>query len=574
MTVPFNSDPARGDAGPRDAASGDAASGDSASVNAARGESSVRRRDERHLAVWMWAALVVATIARVAWLGDKPFWRDEAWVALLVDDPMSAATDGRAVPLGFLFLTRLLAALPAAPEITYRLFPLLCGIALLPVLWKLTLVLGQSRRTAVAVAWLAAGIQPFIYYSRELKSYQVDLLLAALVPLLALVAFDREKPQRPAQAGLFATMIAAPWLSFGAIFPICAMLAWGWLAGWGRGASGERRSWIACTLAFVASFAAVYVLALGNQSSDPWMQAYWRYYLGSDNRFFLPLRMIVALWNYCSISTTYIFRDLWPAAVFVAAVGAWTWPRPQRRFLVFYYFGTAAFCAAAASIDRYLLVNGRHLLFAVPVLLLWVANGLNVFGARAGALGATEDLGVGHRIRRLIPAAVALGIPVILALAWSAQAVDHRIGRYRTNSTNFFRFDVLEDVDGAIEAGEKLIRDGEPLLVSRKCAYAFQFYNEGRLHDATYCRRHCADFFKRAEAWLAKLDGPGWMMVGEEDRRSFGRFLDEQGFAYRQRAEVKGVKLWRVTRVAVKPSKRGARTKSQSTKTPTTTWPQ
>ena len=29
------------------------------------------------------AALVVAAVVRVAWLADKPFWRDEAWVAAL-----------------------------------------------------------------------------------------------------------------------------------------------------------------------------------------------------------------------------------------------------------------------------------------------------------------------------------------------------------------------------------------------------------------------------------------------------------------------------------------------------------
>ncbi|MFN2427475.1 MAG: hypothetical protein ABR587_13625, partial [Candidatus Binatia bacterium] len=116
-------------------------------------------RYERILTVLFWAAMAVALVARVAFLADKPFWRDEAWVALLVDDPMRAAADGRAAPVGFLLLTRMASALPWPPEVTFRLFPLACGLALLPVLWKLTLALGGSRRAAVAATWLAAGLQ-------------------------------------------------------------------------------------------------------------------------------------------------------------------------------------------------------------------------------------------------------------------------------------------------------------------------------------------------------------------------------------------------------------------------------
>src|SRR4029079_14835025 len=125
--------------------------------------------------VWFWAAIALAVAVRVAFLADKAFWRDEAWVALLVRDPLQAATDGRAAPFGFLLLTRLVAAIsPGPPEITYRLIPLAAGVAAVPLVARLALALGGSRAVALTAAWLAAGMQGLVYYSRELKSYDLD----------------------------------------------------------------------------------------------------------------------------------------------------------------------------------------------------------------------------------------------------------------------------------------------------------------------------------------------------------------------------------------------------------------
>lgn len=482
----------------------------------------------------MGSAVALAVVVRVLFLADKPLWRDEAWVALVSADPVAAATGGRAAPLGFLAITRFVVGLDLASlEISYRMVPLLCGIAAVPLLAYWALALGASRIPALAVAWIAVGFAPLVYYSRELKSYDLDFLLAVVVPLFALRGFDSSPSSAASRWSLVVCVALTPWLSFGGIFAVCAVLAWGWIAWWPRLDKVQRRHWLATTFVFVASFAAVYAIALGTQASDGWTQSYWKHPLAADRNLALPAQFALALWKYASISTRYFFPDSWPLVAALAGVGAWTWPRPQRGFLVFLYVVTAAACATAAVMDRYLLVSGRHLLFVAPVLLLWTAGGLAAIG------------------RRLSPRAgpaVALATAVAASLWWSAESISFRVGEVRTRPQYFFRFDILQDMDLAIEAAARLVPKGEPVLVSRKSSYAFQLYNRDRISRAHYCERLCAGFTRIATKWLSKVKSRGWMILTDEDTRSLGRLLHKEGFQYRSRADLRGVALWEIER--------------------------
>ncbi|MFN2377029.1 MAG: hypothetical protein ABR538_10855 [Candidatus Binatia bacterium] len=491
-------------------------------------------REYRLCTPGMWAAMAVAVVGRVAFLADKPLWRDEAWVALIAADPLAAAADGRAAPLGFLFLTRLVAGLGLGPpEVSYRLLPLLCGLALLPLLAMWARALGASHRVALAAVWIAAGLQPFVYYSRELKSYDIDLLLAVLAPLLGMAGFGGAAPRAGARWAFLACVCIAPWVSFGGIFAVGALLAWGWLVWLPRADAGARLAWIAASAGFLTSFAAVYALALGNQASDPWMQAYWQYHLKADRALPLPRQLAVAAWQYVDASTAYLVPVGRAAVLAVAVLGAWRWPPPGRALLLFCYVGTAAVCVAAAVMDRYLLAHGRHLLFAAPVLVLWFANGLSQIGRLLGP--------------RLGPALV-LGLPMALSLSWTWDSVEHRLGSYRTSATHFFRLDMLHDVDAAIVEAKKLMRPDEPLLVSRRSAYAFQFYNQGRIRGATYCDRHCNAFRGITLKWLKGLDKAGWVMMSDEDAAWFLDLLVRAGFRHEPQGSARGVKLWKVER--------------------------
>jgi hypothetical protein len=500
------------------------------------------RSDDRYLRWFLWGAVALALFVRVAFLESKPFWRDEAWVALLVGDPMRAAADARAVPVGFLFLVRLTSWIPALPpEVTYRLVPLLCGVAVVPLLARLATALGASQRAGVIAAWVAAAAHPLVYYSRELKSYDIDLLLAVLLPLAALRGFTGSAPSARARAVLAASLVAGPWVSFAGLFPIGAVLSWGWLAWWKDLGASLRRDWLLSSAAFLVSFAIVYVVALGAQSTSEVQYRFWdRFLVGSGPSPFLE-QAWEAVRRLVSITMSYPFGDMKTPAMLLATIGAWTWPRSGRRYLLWLAAAMAGLCLTAAAMDRYIIVQGRHLLFAVPVVILCVAHGLDEIAARLG---------------RHVGTIVALALPVLVAVSWTQEQIDSRTRTYHSNWARFFRYDVLHDVEGALDKAADDIPAGDPVLVTNKNSYAFQFYRKGRLPDATYCVRYCFDFKERAIKWLDGVEGRGWILMTDEEIKSMTKLLDKHGFDRRQRSVASGIRLWQIDRVGDKPVKK------------------
>jgi len=473
-------------------------------------------------------AIVLAIVVRVLFLDAKPFWRDEAWVAMLVDEPSRAIADGRAVPFGFLWLVRMTRALvPAPPEVSYRIIPLLVGIAFVPLLSRAAKTFGARPWVGVLAAWFAAGLLPLIYYSRELKSYDIDLFVALACPMLAVAGFDGSAPKRGARIALMVLVIVAPWVSYACIFPIAALLAWGWLA-WALRATPElRRDLFLCSAAFTASFAAAYFLTISSQVASPRLLSYWTpYLLGGGPS--LGSRIVKGVTEYFRASTMYFFSSQWKVLVPIAALGALTWPRAQRSFLLWMYFAAAALCIVAALTNHYLIAHGRHLLFALPPLLLWAGQGLWTLARPLGP--------------RFRPAALA--VVAAFALYSGYDSVRTRIVPYHTNRMEFFRRDVLQDVDQAIAALEPLVAPDDRVILSLRTAYAFQFYRHGRLPRAMYCERACPDWDRRARDWLAVVPGRAWLILADEEAKSMKDFFLLTTFTAEERIVLRGVSIW------------------------------
>ena len=379
-----------------------------------------------------------------------------------------------------------------------RWLPLCAGLAFLPALARLATELGAATTTRLAAVWLAAGLPALVYYSRELKPYGLDALAAAVVPLLALLGFGGSGAARRA---LIVALALLPWLTFGALFPALAVLAWGWTARWRGLPAAARRDWAIATAAFGASALAAWAFAWRGQMAGPGLRRFWGDWLlaGSD---LSPLqKLLVGAERYLAVSVSYLFpRPLALPALALAALGAATWPAPQRRLLLWLHLGAAAFCiAAGAATDRYLLVEGRLLLFAAPTILLWVAQGLGTIGrwTRAGGL--------------------VLAVPIAASLWWSQQALVHRARATTTDPILYFRQDVLHDVDVIVALAAEIVPAGDPVLVSRYSAYAFQVYARGRLAQATYCKVYCFDEDGFVRDWLAGVTDAGWVILTDEE---------------------------------------------------------
>ena len=477
-------------------------------------------------------AIVVAIVVRFLLLDAKPFWRDEAWVALLVDHPLRAITGGRPVPFGFLWLIRLTrVVVPGPPEISYRFAPLLAGVAIVPLLARMATTLGAMRWVAVSAAWTAVGLAPLVYYSRELKPYGIDMLLAVLVPTLAVAGFEGARGRRGPRMALLTVLLVAPWVTYAGIFPIAAMLAWSWLVQARGATSGQRRDLLLCSAAFAASFLASYLLATASQVANPRLMIYWdSRMLGHGDAPFWS-RLATGVTEYVQLSTTYFFATSWKPILAVASVGAVTWPRPHRLLLLWMYAGAAVFCLAASLTDHYLIAHGRHLLFALPPLLLWTAQGLWTLARPLGS--------------RLRPVVTVL-LPIAFALQLSAESVSRRVDSHPTNITEFFRYDTLQDVDDAIAAAEPLVEPEDAVIVSLRTGYAFQFYRRGRLPQAIYCEIACPEWEDYAWQWLGEVTGSTWLILADEEVKRMRAFLAMAGLTVDERLALRGVRVWKL----------------------------
>ncbi len=493
----------------------------------------------RHWRIAAWAALAVACLGRGLFLEDKPFWRDEAWVAVVAGEPLQSSVAGprRSAPVGFVAVTRLFAHLPLPPEVGLRLVPLAAGLGALLAMAALARRLGGGRQGAVLALWLGAGLQGLIYYSRELKPYSLDLLFAALFPLLAMnTLHGRSGPRRRKGAwlALFLVAVFAPWTSFGSVFCAAATFVVATLLWWRRAGPDARRLWALAGFCWLVSFIGLFAFALDSHSSTPRMAIDW----GPDMAFVYeaPLwrQPVNASWLYLETSLRYLFQDFWPVAVALILLGLVAGPRPARRLLGAVFLLVSAEVVATALLHRYVLSSGRLLLFTAAAYVLLAALGLRRAAAWLGPAGP-----------RLALCLVAAG-----AIAATADSVRHRLPPYVDDPRQYFRYDVLHDLEPTIAAASLLVRPGEPVFVSRYAGEAFRYYGRGRLADATVCTRlNCRNEGPAVQAWMRGVERRGYMLLLDSDDGPGRRLIAAQeGCDVAVVAQARGTRLWRVTR--------------------------
>ncbi|HWR97880.1 MAG TPA: hypothetical protein VN317_05600 [Candidatus Methanoperedens sp.] len=494
--------------------------------------------------LWL-AAVATAVAVRVYLLGDKPFWRDEAWVALLSQEGLPAIlSTPRPTPVGFVLLVKLAGLIPGLPpEVSLRLVPLLCGLAAVAALPRLARALGAPPAVSRTALLLAATAPPLVYYSRELKHYSVDLLLAVLVPLLAIRFFRRDatSPDGTAPRGgvraLAATLLAAPWVSFASVFPIAGALGWGWVQPWRSAPAATRRRWVAFTLLYALSFALAYTTTMGRQAGNPGLLEFWRKDLSQRDALSLPLRLGAAIADCIGVPLSYFFPGLELIALPLAALGLAGWARPGASILRTLALATLAPTVVAVTTGRYPSAQGRLFLFAAPLLLLCIASGLAELGRLLGPA-------VGARVAAALP----LAFGTVAALAWGGAAVAHRLPPYRNDPGRYFRYDVLHDVEPLIAAVGRRAAPSEPVLVTPFADYPCRWYARGRLAGATVLTTPLKGAEKRRmlRAWAGR--GRSWMLLLDEEAASFERAIAKVGLERSLAASARGAQLWEVRR--------------------------
>ncbi len=264
-------------------------------------------------------------------------------------------------PVLFLWGVKACIAVGGMNEYTLRLIPLVAGILVPYLVWRVARrILTESGGGATIAGALAAFAPALIQYSVTVKPYITDALIALLLVQCTLDLLDRADARawlRLGLAGLAAVLgsIPAPFLLAGvvaaALFgvrPLSSRALW-WLA--------------ACLGVWGAAFLPLYVRLYRPVAASAYMHQFW------GPSFFAPGRP-EGWWNLGRAVVLSLVGRPAPAAVIVpvaalVAVGLWKLLRRVPRAVGALVGGPLLILLVASSLQRYPLA-ARLLIVAVP----------------------------------------------------------------------------------------------------------------------------------------------------------------------------------------------------------------
>lgn len=138
--------------------------------------------------IWGWIACLAALL-RFVGLGHEALWYDEAYTATLARLPLPQLFDAIRgdvhPPLWYLIEWGMVHTFGSS-EIVLRIIPAALGVALVLLIYRLTLHLGLNQSIATGAAFLVAILPGPIYYSQDARMYGLlsFFLLWALISMI------------------------------------------------------------------------------------------------------------------------------------------------------------------------------------------------------------------------------------------------------------------------------------------------------------------------------------------------------------------------------------------------------
>ena len=324
------------------------------------------------------AIIAFGIVVRVAqYLGNHPLWVDEAMLALNIVHKSPFELLGRleyeqAAPVGFLLVESVLVRALGNSEYVLRLFPLLGGVVSLFLFYAVArrMLSGQGLIAAVALF----SISPILVrYSAELKQYSTDVAIALAVLLAAFLW--SESHSRPIVKALLLGISGSIciWFSHTSVFMLAAL---GIGLTYELVKSGQYRELAFLTLAGVSwlvSFGLNYQIALHALAHDPSYFEYWSRYFAP----FPPLSASELLWYPESLFAIFkkpLGMEFAGLTCVLFGVGLLSMVLHKTQHWVVLVLPLVV-TMLAAILHKYPF-SGRLLLFLVPILILFVAQGL------------------------------------------------------------------------------------------------------------------------------------------------------------------------------------------------------
>src|SRR3984957_1182794 len=328
----------------------------------------------------MLTAIAAGVVFRlVGYFAHRSLWFDEAALAVnIVERPLAGLfmplDFHQGAPVGFLVAQKIVVFILGPGESALRFLPLACGV--LTVLLAVRVAPLYVSPAAVPLAIALVAMNPaLIYYSSEAKQYSCDALVALLLlwTFIGLLRSDL----RASHVAAFALIGAvAVWFSHPSIFFLASAASI--FLFFARSDSVKIGRLALVFAAWASSFAILYFVSLRHLTSDRALLDFWNQYF--------PLRPLTNIHALSRLFDMFLvsFRDpaglaIIPGAGFFLVGCAALFKRNQ--VLVWTLSGSFVGVFLAALLHRYPL-GGRLLLFATPVVLLLVAEGVAAVSAK------------------------------------------------------------------------------------------------------------------------------------------------------------------------------------------------
>ena len=315
-----------------------------------------------------WLSLLALGLAcalfTAQFLSQRSLWWDEVLLAFNLRErnllELTQALDyDQAAPIGFLWLSKLIAAPFGYTDAALRLISLGAGYALLSLsavlVWRI-----QASMTPLLVLMLGTN-NHLIYYANEFKQYMLDAALAMALLSLTLVAL--QAPNRRTFLWLTSLGALAVWFSHPQLFVLagCGLVLL-WQA---RQQARPMMPILASGALWLLSFGIAYGLFYRTTSANPNLQNYWQ------NAFIEPsasaiLRAFLELMSYISVFNLPFFM----LCIFGLILGIYRLPRYVSLLLL-----APVLLAAVASALRQYPFEGRLITFSLAPLCIVVVAG-------------------------------------------------------------------------------------------------------------------------------------------------------------------------------------------------------
>jgi len=351
-------------------------------------------RATAHARVRAWNApayntLVVAsvvfgcTLRITQYAANRSLWYDESPLALNIlgrsfATVLASLALHQAAPPGFLLIEKAATELFGSSEYALRLFPLLCGLAALPLFALLTRrLLGPWRAGFATLLFACSGA--LTYYAAEVKQYSTDVTGTLVVVLLGVHLWEQPARRWRTAAAFAAGGCIVLFFSYAALFPAVAVLA---VLGCRELARRVRRPTPVLAVAFVWGLASLLVVVFSRHTTTGILFTFKSdssAYVGTSSGTLVRSLREPPSDLAQDIGGLPLPSLLYWATLAVALVGLIGIARRRIAYAGF-FAGTGVLMLVASSLHRYPMTD-RTLLFLVPIAVLLVAEGVSVVGA-------------------------------------------------------------------------------------------------------------------------------------------------------------------------------------------------